>query len=95
LPDLPPLAEAAGVPELGDISTWIAFYAPAGTSSEITGKLQHFIATIYADPVVAKRLHDAGIIAVSSTPAELGAFVRSETERWGKVIRDNASYIFE
>jgi tripartite-type tricarboxylate transporter receptor subunit TctC len=95
LPDLPPLAEAAGVPELGDISTWIAFYAPAGTSSEITGKLSHFVATIYADPTVAKRLHDAGIIAVSSTPGELRAFVRSETERWGKVIHDNASYIFE
>src|ERR1700688_316689 len=95
LPDLPPLAEAAGVPELGDISTWIAFYAPAGTSSEITGKLSHFIATIYADPAVAKRLHDAGIIAVSSTPGELKAFVRSESERWGKVIHDNASYIFE
>ena len=95
LPDLPPLAEAAGVPELGDISTWIAFYAPAGTSSEITGKLSHFIATIYADPVVAKRLRDAGIIAVSSTPAELKAFVHSETERWGKVIHDNANYIFE
>ena len=95
LPDLPPLAEAAGVPELGDISTWIAFYAPAGTSSEITGKLSHFVATIYADPAVAKRLHDAGIIAVSSTPGELKAFVRSETERWGKVIHDNASYIFE
>ena len=95
MPDLPPLAEAAGVPELGDISTWIAFYAPAGTSSEITGKLSHFVATIYADPAVAKRLHDAGIIAVSSTPGELKAFVRSETERWGKVIHDNASYIFE
>src|SRR5580700_4475123 len=95
LPDLPPLAEAAGVPELGDISTWIAFYAPAGTSHEITGKLSHFIATIYADPAVAKRLQEAGIIAVSSTPGELKAFVRSETERWGKVIHDNASYIFE
>jgi tripartite-type tricarboxylate transporter receptor subunit TctC len=95
LPDLPPLAEAAGVPELGDISTWIAFYAPAGTSSEITGKLSHFIATIYADPAVAKRLQDAGIIAVSSTSGELKAFVHSETERWGKVIHDNASYIFE
>ena len=95
LPDLPPLAEAAGVPELGDISTWIAFYAPAGTSSEITGKLSHFVATIYADPAVAKRLRDAGIIAVSSTPGELKAFVRSESERWGKVIHDNASYIFE
>jgi tripartite-type tricarboxylate transporter receptor subunit TctC len=87
-PDLPPLAEAAGVPALGDISTWIAFYAPAGTSSEIVGKLQHFIATIYADPAVAERLDAAGIIAVSSTPAELDAYVRSETERWGKVIRD-------
>jgi tripartite-type tricarboxylate transporter receptor subunit TctC len=95
LPDLPPLAEAAGAPELGDISTWIAFYAPAGTSSEITGKLSHFLATIYADPAVAARLKDAGIIAVSSTPGELKAFVHSETERWGKVIHDNANYIFK
>ncbi len=95
LPDLPPLAEAAGVPELGGISTWIGFYAPAGTSSEVIGKLQNFIATIYADPVVAKRLEDAGIIAVSSTPAELDAFVRSETKRWGKVIHDNGTFIQE
>jgi tripartite-type tricarboxylate transporter receptor subunit TctC len=95
LPDLPTLAEAAGVPEFGDISTWIAFYAPAGTSSEIIGKLSHFIATIYADPAVAQRLKDAGIIAVSSTPGELNAFVHSETERWGKVLRDNANYILE
>ena len=95
LPDLPPLADAAGVPELGDISTWIAFYAPAGTSSEITGKLSHFIATIYADPAVAQRLQDAGIVAVSSTPGELNAFVHSETERWGKVLHDNAKAIVE
>jgi tripartite-type tricarboxylate transporter receptor subunit TctC len=89
MPDLPSLAEAAGVPELGDISTWIGFYAPAGTSSEIVGKLQHFIATIYADPVVAKRLDEAGIIPVSSTPGELAAYVHSETERWGKVLRES------
>jgi tripartite-type tricarboxylate transporter receptor subunit TctC len=95
MPDLPPLAEAAGIPELGDISTWIAFYAPAGTSSEIVGKLQNFIATIYADPAVAERLNQAGIIAVSSTPAELNDFVHSETERWGKVIRDNSGFIAE
>ena len=95
LPDLSPLAEAAGVPGLGDISTWIGFYAPAGTSSEITGKLSHFIATIYADPAVAQRLQDAGIIAVSSTPGELNAFVHSETERWGKVLHENAKAIVE
>jgi tripartite-type tricarboxylate transporter receptor subunit TctC len=95
LPDLPPLAAAADVPELGDISTWIAFYAPAGTSSEITGKLSHFVATIYADPAVAARLREAGIVAVSSTPGELNAFVHSETERWGKVLHDNAKAIVE
>jgi tripartite-type tricarboxylate transporter receptor subunit TctC len=95
LPDLPTLAEAAGAPEFGDISTWIAFYAPAGTSSEIVGKLSHFIATIYADPAVAQRLKEAGIIAVSSTPGELNAFVHSETDRWGKVLHDNANYILE
>ncbi len=89
MPDLPSLAEAAGVPELGDISTWIGFYAPAGTSSEIIGKLQHFIATIYADPAVAKKLEEAGIIPVSSTPGELAAFVRSETARWGNVLHQS------
>jgi tripartite-type tricarboxylate transporter receptor subunit TctC len=88
IPDLPPLSEAANLPELGDISTWIAFYAPAGTSKEIVGKLQNFIATIYADPGVARRLDEAGIIAVSSTPDELDAYVRNETKRWGKVLRE-------
>jgi tripartite-type tricarboxylate transporter receptor subunit TctC len=95
LPELPPLAEAAGVPALGDISTWIGFYAPAGTSREIVGKLQSFIATIYADPAVAERLSEAGIIAVSSTPAELDEFVHSEIERWGKVIHENGGFILE
>jgi tripartite-type tricarboxylate transporter receptor subunit TctC len=94
IPDLPSLAEAAGVPELGDISTWIGFYAPAGTSSEIVGKLQHFIAMIYADPAVAKKLDEAGIIPVSSTPGELSAFARSETARWSKVLHEG-SFIAE
>src|SRR6516225_3008961 len=92
---MPLLATAAGVPELGDISTWIAFYAPAGTSKEIVGKLHSFIATIYADPAVAQRLQHAGIVAVSSKPAELDAFVRTETARWGKVLRENARFISE
>ena len=53
--------------------------------------LEDLMAFVLGQSVV----QDAGIIAVSSTPGELKAFVRSETERWGKVIRDNANYIFE
>jgi tripartite-type tricarboxylate transporter receptor subunit TctC len=92
LPGLPFLGEAASVPALGDISTWIGFYAPAGTPREIVNKLQNFIATIYTDPDVAHRLEEAGIVAVSSTPAELDAFAHSEFERWGKVMRDNGHF---
>jgi len=95
MPELPPLAEAAHTPALGDIGTWIAFYAPAGTSAEIIGKIQHFIATIYADPAVAARLDKAGIVPVASTPAELDAFVRGETDRWGKVIHDNGNFTLQ
>lgn len=89
LQQLPLAAAAAGAPALGGYSIWVGLYAPAGTSREITGKLEHFIATIYADPTVAKRLDDAGIIAVSSTPAELVALAGSDAKRWDKIIRDN------
>ncbi len=95
MPDLPELAAAAAVPELGHIGSWIGFYAPAGTSKEIIGKLQHFIATLYADPAVAAQLERAGINPVASTPGELDALLRSETERWGKVIRENGSVGWE
>jgi len=36
-----------------------------------------------------KRMQKAGLFPVSNTPAEFDAFIRSETERWSKVIRDN------
>jgi tripartite-type tricarboxylate transporter receptor subunit TctC len=94
-PDLPPLVKAAGIPEFGDVSTWIAFYAPAGTPGAVVGKIQRFIAMIYADPTVARRLDDAGIMPVACTPAELDDYVKSETARWRKIIRDNGNLMPE
>lgn len=38
-------------------------------------------------PDVKARLSNIGLIPVTSTPAEFAAFIRTETERWGKVIR--------
>ena len=49
LPDVPPLAEAAGMPELDDMSSWIALVAPAGTPRAIVDRLQGKVAAIYAD----------------------------------------------
>jgi tripartite-type tricarboxylate transporter receptor subunit TctC len=89
LPDVEPLAAAAGLPALDDISTWIGFVAPAGTARAIVDKIQRAIVTMYADPFIADKLQNTGISIASSTPEELEAFVRSETDRWGKVFEDS------
>jgi tripartite-type tricarboxylate transporter receptor subunit TctC len=91
LPDLPSLAVAADLPTLGESATWIGLMAPAGTPPAIVDKLQREVAATYADPAMTARLEKAGILAVSSTPQEFRAFIRAETERWGKVLKDNPS----
>jgi tripartite-type tricarboxylate transporter receptor subunit TctC len=91
LPDLPSLADAAGLPTLGESSTWIGLLAPAGTPAAIVAKLQREVAATYADPAMLARLEKAGILPVSTTTEEFVAFIRAETERWGKVLKDNPS----
>ena len=89
LPDLQPLAVAAGIPDLPDMSSWIGLVAPAGTPRPVIDKLAREVATIYADAAVADRLEKAGITAVSSSPEEFDAFFRSEAEHWTKVYRES------
>jgi tripartite-type tricarboxylate transporter receptor subunit TctC len=89
LPDVPPLAVAAGMPALDDMSSWIAFVAPAGTPRAIIDKFQGEVARMYADPVVYDRLEQAGINPVASTPEEFDAFFRQEAVRWKKAFEDS------
>jgi tripartite-type tricarboxylate transporter receptor subunit TctC len=89
LPDVPPLAEAAGMPALDDISSWTGFVAPAGTPRAIVDKIRSEVVKIYADPVVAQKLESSGINAVSSTPEEFDAFFRKEAVRWEKAFKES------
>ena len=57
---------------------------------ELRGRYGRAVARVHADPVTSERLEKAGISLVTSTPAEFSAFIRSETERWSKVFKDNA-----
>jgi tripartite-type tricarboxylate transporter receptor subunit TctC len=92
LPDLPSLSAAADLPGLAESSTWIALAAPAGTPSAIIDKIHREVARIFADPVMIAKLEKVGILAVgSSSPAELDAFIRSETERWSKVLAEGGN----
>ncbi len=89
LPDLQPLAVAAGLAELEDMSSWIGLVAPAGTPRAVVDKIAREIAAIYADPVVAGRLEQAGITAVTTTPGEFDAYFRAEAARWTRVFRES------
>jgi tripartite-type tricarboxylate transporter receptor subunit TctC len=89
LPDLEPLAIAASLLALDDISTWIGLVAPAGTPRAIIDEVQRQIVTMYADPIIAEKLQNAGISPATSAPEEFGAFVRKELARWRQVFRDS------
>jgi tripartite-type tricarboxylate transporter receptor subunit TctC len=89
LPDVPPLAVAAGMPELDDMSSWIALVAPAGTPRAVIDKLQNKVAAIYADRATHERLIAGGLNPVSSTPEEFDAFFRKEAVRWAKAFKES------
>jgi tripartite-type tricarboxylate transporter receptor subunit TctC len=90
LPNVPSLALAADLPGLAESSTWVALAAPAGTAPAIVDKIHREVASIYGDPATADRLEKLGILAVGSAgPAQFDAFIRNETERWSRVLKDS------
>ncbi|MBI4292117.1 MAG: tripartite tricarboxylate transporter substrate binding protein [Betaproteobacteria bacterium] len=84
-PDVPTVAEA-GFPGF-EASNWTALAAPAGTPREIIAKINADSNRALKTAEVSERLAKAGSEPVGSTPEELGAKMRAESERYGKVIR--------
>ena len=67
-------------------SAWQAFVAPAGTQAAIVQKLNKALVDVVKSPETQKRFHDLGLRPLTSTPDELGAYLKSELVRWGKVV---------
>ncbi|MCW5591506.1 MAG: tripartite tricarboxylate transporter substrate binding protein [Burkholderiales bacterium] len=86
LPDAPTIAES-GFPGF-EASVWHAFIAPKGTPPAIVAKLNAEIHKALADPEVKERLAGLGAEVSPTTPQELATLVRSEYERYGKLIRE-------
>jgi tripartite-type tricarboxylate transporter receptor subunit TctC len=84
MPDLPAMNET--MPGF-EVTQWYGILAPAGTPAAITDRLQKEIATAIANPKVAQLFVKLGTQPVSSTPGEFSALIRSEIERWTKVIK--------
>ena len=85
-PDLPTIQEA-GVPGY-EVEGWYGLIAPAGVPAPVVDKLSREIARILAVPDTRDKFAADGTFPVSSTPAQFGAYIRSENEKWRKVIRD-------
>ncbi|HSW07931.1 MAG TPA: tripartite tricarboxylate transporter substrate binding protein [Aquabacterium sp.] len=88
-PDIPTIAEQ-GLPGFDAVS-WFALFAPAGTPKPIVDKLQLEVKKILDAPDTAKRLAEAGLDAVGSTPDELAAYQRAEITKWAKVVKDSGA----
>ena len=85
LPDVPTAAEA-GLPGF-QATVWWGVVAPARTPAAVVAHLNAEINQALADPAVAKRLEDAGVVITPQTPAQFGQFIGTETELWSRVIK--------
>jgi len=85
VPDVPTIAQA-GVPGYEAIQ-WYGLLAPAGTPREIVTKLHGEIVKILAAPDTREKLSSDGAEPVGSTPEQFAAFIRAETDKWGKVVK--------
>ena len=86
---IPTLSEAAGLPELDDISVWLGLVAPKGTPKPIIDKIHAEVVKILNDPAVKEKSERTGNYPVTTTPEQFSAFMRKEADRWGKVIKDS------
>jgi tripartite-type tricarboxylate transporter receptor subunit TctC len=85
LPEVPTVAEA-GVPG-AEATSWGCIVAPAGTPAAAVERLSAAVREAVADPAVQERMRGVGLEGVASSPAELAAFMRAESEKWGRVVR--------
>lgn len=85
LPEVPTIAEAA-LPGF-EVTNWIGMFAPAGTPKDVVAKLNGEIIRLTQSPEIQARLVKEGAKSTPKTPEEFGAYVRSEIDKWAKVIQ--------
>ncbi len=85
LPEVPTVAEAA-LPGF-EVTNWIGMFAPAGTPRDVVAKLNGEIIRLTQSPEIQARLVKEGAKSTPKTPEEFGAYVRSEIDKWAKVIQ--------
>ncbi len=72
---------------------WFGLLMPAGTPADIVAKLNAEVVKILKLPEVRERLQAMGIEIAGNSPEQFAAFMRSETTKWGKIVKDSGAKI--
>jgi tripartite-type tricarboxylate transporter receptor subunit TctC len=86
LPDVPTLDEQGIKDVYAD--NWYALFAPAKTPAPVIARLNAAVNAVLKDPETARKLIEAGADPAAGTPEQLAEFLKSELERWGKVVKE-------
>ncbi len=82
-----PTVAASGLPGYG-ITNWHGWFAPAGTSQEVVGRLHAALEVALKDPEVVKQLANAGMEAVTTKqPEELLVHQKADIEQWRSIVQ--------
>jgi tripartite-type tricarboxylate transporter receptor subunit TctC len=87
-PDVPAIAES--VPGF-DMTVWFGLLAPTGTPKEVITRLNSEMLKVLKDPAFQTQLAGMGVTPMPSSPDEFSTFLRNETVRWGKVVKDSGA----
>ncbi|HKQ29513.1 MAG TPA: tripartite tricarboxylate transporter substrate binding protein [Burkholderiales bacterium] len=85
LPDLPTVAES-GLPGY-EVSAWFGIFAPAGLPQPVAQRLNAEFVKVMREPDLKQRLASLGADPLTSSPEQFSAYLRSEIEKWAKVVK--------
>ena len=85
LPDVTTMVEA-GFSEF-DLGNWVAIVGPANIPREVVARLNAEIAKILREPATREKISAQGFNIATGTADELGRFIRSEHEKWGRLVK--------
>jgi tripartite-type tricarboxylate transporter receptor subunit TctC len=85
LPEVPTAGEA-GLPGF-EATVWWGLVAPAGSPQEIVRKLNEETNKALADPALANKLGQLGVVITPGTPQQFAGFIKSQTELWSGVVK--------
>jgi tripartite-type tricarboxylate transporter receptor subunit TctC len=89
---VPTFAEA-GFKDM-DMGAWYAFLAPAGTPREVMAKLNSTVNAILSDrEFVEKNMTSQGMVPMISTPEQMGALIKTETERMAGMVKRSGAKV--